>query len=154
MAGHTQTFSPQEIGTAVQAAEVGSTLSGMLSSASVGQDLVRLVLVKCPLLTSAKIAAAKSNGQAVVTTDTYESMARSRYVSAVGVALALGELIPGDVEGKVLAQDASEQHWSPRASCSSGAELDDCHILALAALAEPGGRAQGTFRVHGRRHRR
>ena len=45
--------------------------------------------VKCPLLTTARVAEAASRGRDVATDDTYESMGLSRGASALGVALAL-----------------------------------------------------------------
>jgi len=56
-------------------------------------------------------------------------MAKSRYASAVGVAVALGELKKSPLDVVVR----SEAHWSSKASCSAGAELEDCHILIVAS---------------------
>lgn len=64
----------------------------------------------------------------LITSDTYESMALSRHASAIGVGVGLRELAPERVE-EVL--DNGTFH-SSRASCSSGAELEACHILILA----------------------
>ena len=148
LAGHTRSLPPHEVGTAAQAREVDATIRRMLagprSAPTTTPEHIRLALVKCPLLTSAKIAAARVTGQSVVTTDTYESMARSRYVSALGVAMALGELGVQDVDAMAAARDPGAQHWSPTASCSSGAELEDCHILLLAVSPEP---RRGTLRA-------
>jgi cyanuric acid amidohydrolase len=89
---------------------------------------VHLVLIKCPLLTSSSIAVAMAAERDVVTNDTYESMARSRYASTVGIALGLGELETADVEVVVSSYGMNKDHaWEgcARASCSSGAELED-----------------------------
>lgn len=129
--GRTRHFEPYEIGTAEQAQQVAKTLRVMMNEAEVFVEDVKLVLIKCPLLTSAKIDAIRATGKTPITTDTYHSMAQSRYASAMGVADALDEINPsykGDME-RVLA-DGTE--WSSTASCSSGAELEDCHILLLA----------------------
>jgi cyanuric acid amidohydrolase len=92
---------------------------------------VRLVLIKCPLLTSAKIAAIKARGLEPITEDTYESMAKSRYASAVGVSRGLDEISDEDLATDTA--DKPKEVCSSRASCSSGAELEDCHILILAS---------------------
>jgi cyanuric acid amidohydrolase len=90
---------------------------------------VKLVLIKCPLLTSTKIATARAAGQTTICTDTYESMAKSRYASAIGIAVALGEISADDVGAKLQVEDS----WSALASCSSGAELDGNHVFVLAS---------------------
>lgn len=64
----------------------------------------------------------------LITSDTYESMALSRHASAIGVGVGLRELAPERVE-EVLNNGTFH---SSRASCSSGAELEACHILILA----------------------
>jgi cyanuric acid amidohydrolase len=92
---------------------------------------VKLVLIKCPLLTSAKIAAIKMQDLKPITEDTYESMAKSRYASAIGIALGLDEINEEDVTG--FMDGNAKEFYSYKASCSSGAELEDCHILILAS---------------------
>ncbi|OAL39930.1 hypothetical protein AYO20_00843 [Fonsecaea nubica] len=127
--GRTRVLEPYEVGTPEHAVQVAQTVRGMMHAASLAAGDVHLVLVKCPLLTSAKIEAARAQARVPVTTDTYESMARSRYASAVGIASALDELPDGSQLEDVL---ASQNTWSAKASCSSGAELEDCHVLVLA----------------------
>jgi cyanuric acid amidohydrolase len=127
-------FEPYEIGTVSQATEVASSVRAMLKQSGIPKDRVHLVLIKCPLLTSAKVEAIKAASKTAVTTNTYESMAKSRYASAVGIAVALGEVGEGDLEEAMV----SESSWSEKASCSSGAELEDCHILILASDDSPG----------------
>lgn len=127
--GRTRPLEPHEIGTPAQAQEVALYVREILGNSGISRDQVHLVLIKCPLLTSAKLEAARATGNAPITTDTYESMAKSRYASAVGIAVALGEIEESLLDVAVR----SEAHWSSKASCSSGAELEDCHILILAS---------------------
>jgi cyanuric acid amidohydrolase len=127
--GHTRKFLPHEVGTEVQANAIASTVTELLASLAVLAKQVHLVLIKCPLLTSSKIMEIKTAGMTPVTTDTYESMALSRHVSAIGIASALGELRSTSIADAL--QDPGR--WSQIASCSSGAELDDCHIFILAS---------------------
>lgn len=127
--GHTRAFAPHEIGTDEQAQQVAATVTRLIEQIGVTTEQVQLVLIKCPLLTSDKLRTIRSQGKVPVTEDTYESMARSRYVSAVGIAAALGEIENSDIPKAVEAGDT----WSAKASCSSGAELEDCHILILAS---------------------
>lgn len=141
--GHTRNLHPHEVGTADHARTVADTVQAMMkadgSSVSIRPEDVVLVLVKCPLLTSTKVEAVRAAGKEPVTTDTYESMAKSRYASAVGIAAALGEIPSAEMEAAVQRGPATKESvWSAKASCSSGAELDDNHILILAS--RPGSR--------------
>lgn len=132
--GHTRDFEPHEIGTEEQARQVAKTTTDLIRRLNVTPDQVHMILIKCPLLTSQKLQSIYSQGKVPVTTDTYESMAKSRYASAVGIAAALGEIKESDVPESVAKNDT----WSAKASCSSGAELENCHILVLASTPSPG----------------
>ncbi|KAK9477574.1 cyanuric acid hydrolase/Barbiturase [Lipomyces japonicus] len=133
--GHTRGLQPWEMGTIVHARLVAAKVSSMLHDDLQVQDPadVHMVLVKCPLLTTAKIVSGLNQGKDCVTTDTYKSMAWSRLAAALGVAVALGE-IP-DTDDAILAglESYGKTAWSSRASCSSGAELEDNHIVILAS---------------------
>lgn len=127
--GHTRSFEPHEIGTEEQARQVAATTKDLVAQLNATSDQVHMVLIKCPLLTSAKLEVIRAQGKTPVTTDTYESMAKSRYTSAVGIAAALDEIQEADIPVAV----SGGETWSAKASCSSGAELEDCHILVLAS---------------------
>jgi cyanuric acid amidohydrolase len=134
--GRTRALQPQEIGTAEHARQVALTIKQMIKELKDQHEIedekdVQLVLIKCPLLTSAKIAAIKEEGLEPITEDTYESMAKSRYASAIGIARGLNEIRDEDL-AKIMI-DKFTKAYSCRASCSSGAELEDCHILILAS---------------------
>lgn len=135
--GRTWQLQPWEIGGKSQVDCVAVTVRKMLEEEKIRPEQVALVLVKCPLLTSEKIAkihafsSSPSSGnkqEMLITSDTYESMALSRHASAIGVGVGLRELAPERVE-EVLNNGTFH---SSRASCSSGAELEACHILILA----------------------
>lgn len=135
--GRTWQLQPWEIGGKSQVDCVAVTVRKMLEEEKIRPEQVALVLVKCPLLTSEKIAKihafspSSSSGnkqEMLITSDTYESMALSRHASAIGVGVGLRELAPERVE-EVLNNGTFH---SSRASCSSGAELEACHILILA----------------------
>lgn len=131
--GRTWQLQPWEIGGKSQVDCVAVTVRKMLEEEKIRPEQVALVLVKCPLLTSEKIAkihafSSSSRNEQLITSDTYESMALSRHASAIGVGVGLRELAPERVE-EVLKNGTFH---SSRASCSSGAELEACHILILA----------------------
>ncbi|OIW22777.1 ring-opening amidohydrolase [Coniochaeta ligniaria NRRL 30616] len=136
----TRAFKPHEIGTRTQAAGVADEVGRVLDRPGFGD--AKLVLVKCPLLTSAKIDAIKVQGRVPLTTDTYESMALSRYACAVGIEAALTYIKDKDDRHSDSVLDSLDNKdspiWSDYASCSSGAELEDCHILVLGTSPVPG----------------
>ncbi|KAF8861589.1 ring-opening amidohydrolase [Acephala macrosclerotiorum] len=127
--GRTRTLQPHEIGTTDHALQVASSVRELMDQSGIRKEHVHLVLIKCPLLTSLKVEAIKAASKIPVTTDTYESMAKSRYASAVGIAVALQEIEENQLEEAIRKED----RWSGKASCSSGAELEDCHILIIAS---------------------
>jgi cyanuric acid amidohydrolase len=124
-----------DIGRRAQVDAVAEAVRRAVAEAGMSRHDVHLALVKCPLLTSADVAAATAAGVDVVTSDTYESMARSRAASALGVALALGEATDDDVD---TALAGTRDSWSSVASVSSGAELQNCHVLVLGSAQTPG----------------
>ena len=90
---------------------------------------VHFVQIKCPLLTLERIAAAEARGAKPATRDTLKSMCLSRAASALGVAVALGE-----VDRRSLDESAIGRDWalySSRASASAGVELADHEIIIL-----------------------
>jgi cyanuric acid amidohydrolase len=124
-------FKWNKVGAEVQAREVAGVMQRMVSKAGIEKSDVHLVLIKCLLLTLVDIEGIRAARQTPITTDTYESMAVSRYASAVGIALALEEITPDSMAAALDAEN--EGVWSARASCSSSAELKNCHIMVLAA---------------------
>lgn len=132
--GRTRDLEAHEIGTSEHASQVASSVKSMMEQSGITKDRVHLVLIKCPLLTSAKVEAIKAASKMPITTDTYDSMAKSRYASVVGIAVALEEIEESSLNDAMY----EETHWSSKASCSSGAELEDSHILIIASASSPG----------------
>ncbi|MBK1789227.1 ring-opening amidohydrolase [Prauserella cavernicola] len=128
-AGRTRVLSPAELGRTAQVDAVTETVGKLVAELGVSTGDVHFVLVKCPLLTSAKIAALRAAGREPVSGDTYESMGRSRAASSLGIAVALGEC---DRAAALAALSGEAEVSSARASASAGAELDDCHVLVVA----------------------
>jgi len=97
---------------------------------------VHYVQTKTPLLTIHTIRDAKSRGKTVWTENTHESMDLSNGTTALGIAVALGEIEMPD--------DADVMHrrdlYSSVASCSSGVELDRAQIVVVGNTRGIGGR--------------
>jgi cyanuric acid amidohydrolase len=131
---HTRDFLPEEMGRAAQIdATAAATVAAMADAGITEPSDVHFVQVKCPLLTPAKVQAALARGTEPVTHDAYESMGFSRGASALGIAVALGE-VP-----RAAAVDASVlSDWSlysARASASAGIELEHNVVIVLGEAA-------------------
>lgn len=126
--GLTRTFKPEEIGRMPQVEETAAAVTMAMKDAGIGspQD-VHFVQIKCPLLTKERIEEAARRGVTTATEDTYHSMALSRGASALGVALALGEV--KDVPEQAICRDWSL--YSKVASTSAGVELLRNEIVVL-----------------------
>ena len=90
---------------------------------------VHFVQVKCPCVTVARAAAAIAAGKTPLTNDPNKSMAFARAAGAFGVALGLDEIKPEDFDDSALLSDFSIQ--SPRASISSGVEVESNEVVVL-----------------------
>ncbi len=90
---------------------------------------VHYVQVKCPLLTIDRIEAAEARGAKTSVRDTLKSMGLSRAASALGVAVALGELSLADLPEEAIGRDWSL--YSGRAATSAGVELLDHEIMVV-----------------------
>ncbi|MEO3473264.1 ring-opening amidohydrolase [Roseomonas sp. CAU 1739] len=123
----TRDFAPEEIG---RMAQVEATAEAVRAAMAHGDlDDVHYVQVKCPLLTSERIAEAEARGATVATHDTYRSMGLSRGASALGVALALGEVPAAALSEAVIGMDTAL--FSDCASCSAGVELTRNEVVVF-----------------------
>ena len=110
---------------------------------------VHYVQTKTPLLTIHTIRDAKSRGKSVWTEHTHESMDLSNGCTALGIAVALGEI--------EMPTDADVMHdralYSSVASCSSGVELDQAQVVVVGNARGVGGRYRIGHSVMQRRPR-
>jgi cyanuric acid amidohydrolase len=125
----TRDFLPEEIGRAVQVDETAKAVRAAMVDAGIDNPAdVHFVQIKCPLLTSDRMEEAHGRGQQVVTSSAYSSMGFSRGASALGVAVALGE-IEGDIKDEHILKDYRLS--SSVASTSSGIELMHNVVIAM-----------------------
>jgi cyanuric acid amidohydrolase len=133
----TRDFLPHEIGRAAQIeATADAVKAAMLNAGISSADDVHWVQVKCPLLTAERVRAARRDGHEPVTESAYKSMAYSRGASALGVAVALGEITAP------IADEAVLLDWSLSsgvASASAGIELLNNIVIVLGNSAETSG---------------
>ncbi len=134
--GLTRDFRPEEIGRGAQIAETAAAVTLAMREAGIASPAdVHFVQIKCPLLTKERIEEASRRGRKTATEDTYYSMAVSRGASALGVALALGEI--RDAPESAVCKDWSL--YSGVASTSAGVELLRNEIVVLGNSAGWGG---------------
>lgn len=121
---------PEHLGRREQVALVAEGVRAAMRDAGIEKpEDVHFVQIKCPLLTSARIGDAKARGKTVAVGDTLKSMGLSRAASALGVAVALGELDLAALSEEAIGRDFTL--YSGRASTSAGVELVDHEIVVL-----------------------
>lgn len=125
----TRDFMPEELGRSAQITETAKAVTAAMEDAGISDTAdVHFVQIKCPLLTSERIEAANARGHKTATTSSYSSMAYSRGASALGVAVALGEIAPDIRDDEVLRR---YDLFSQVASTSSGIELMHNVVIVL-----------------------
>jgi barbiturase len=131
---------PEHIGRPAMVATVAEGVRRAMADAGIDDAAeVHYVQTKTPLLTMATIEEARGRGEDTVTDEPLESMNISNGTTALGIAVALGEIEtpPAEAIGHDLAL------FSSVASCSSGVELDRAQIVVVGNAPGAGGR----FRV-------
>jgi len=121
---------PEELGRLAQLDYVAQAVNRAMREAGIEDAAdVHYVQIKCPLLTAVEIQDAHNRGVTVVTEDTYKSMGYSRGASALGTAIALGELERSQVQEADICH--SWELFSSVASTSAGSELHYCEVVVF-----------------------
>jgi barbiturase len=128
---------PEDIGRRPMMEKVADAVRAAMARAGIDDPAdVHYVQTKTPLLTIHTIRDAKARGETVWTEETHQSMDLSNGCTALGIAVALGELeMPDDAE--VL---HNRSLFSSVASCSSGVELDRAQVVVVGNARGVGGR--------------
>lgn len=128
---------PEDIGRTAMIEKVADAVRIAMERAGITDPAdVHYVQTKTPLLTIHTIRDAKSRGKTVWTEHTHESMDLSNGCTALGVAVALGEIdMPTDAD--VM---HNRELYSAVASCSSGVELDQAQVVVVGNATGVGGR--------------
>jgi len=128
---------PEDIGRVAMVSKVAVAVKEAMAKAGITDVAdVHYVQTKTPLLTVHTIRDAKSRGKSVWTEHTHESMDLSNGCTALGIAVALGEIeMPTDDD---VMHDRSL--YSAVASCSSGVELDVAQVVVVGNAQGIGGR--------------
>ena len=128
---------PEDIGRTAMVTKVAAAVKVAMQRAGITDASdVHYVQTKTPLLTIDTIRDARSRGHDVFTEDTLASMDVSNGGTALGIAVALGEIeMPRDED---VLRDRSL--YSSVASCSSGVELDRAQVVVVGNARGVGGR--------------
>ena len=145
---HTPALPFEHLGRLAQVDQVAAAVRAAMRDAGIDDAAdVHFVQIKCPLLVAQRMAEADRRGAAVATRDTLKSMALSRAASALGAAVALGEI------DRVALCDthigASWSLWSGRASASAGIELINHEIVEMGMSASWSGPISSDHAVMG-----
>ncbi|MDP9465923.1 MAG: ring-opening amidohydrolase, partial [Actinomycetota bacterium] len=133
------TILPEDIGRVAMVEKVAAGVRVAMEKAGIHAPAdVHYVQTKTPLLTLDTIIDAKRRGHDVWTEDTLKSMDVSNSTTALGIAVALGEIEMPTQEQ--IHKDLSL--YSSVASCSSGVELDQAQIVVVGNVRGHGGRYQ------------
>jgi cyanuric acid amidohydrolase len=125
----TRELFPEELGSEVQVRLVAEAVREAMAAADIAStDDVHYVQVKCPLLTTQRINAARARGKRVVTEDTTRSLGFSNGAAAFGIAVGLGEVKP-DFDPRAICTDAGI--YTTRGAASAGIELMNCQVLVM-----------------------
>lgn len=127
---HTPALPFEQLGRGGEVDQVADGVRAAMRDAGITDAAdVHFVQIKCPLLTAQRVAEAEARGASVATRDTLESMGLSRAASALGAAVALGEIDRAAISEAQIGTDWSL--WSGRASTSAGIELTNHEIVVL-----------------------
>ena len=127
----TPALAPEQLGRLAQVDCVAEGVLKALADAGVTPSDAHFVQIKCPLLTADRVADAEKRGAITATRDTLKSMGLSRAASALGVAVALGEIPRASLSEADIGRNFAL--YSGRASTSAGVELADHEIVVLGA---------------------
>jgi barbiturase len=128
---------PEHIGRREMVATVAEGVRRAMADAGIDDAAdVHYVQTKTPLLTMATIEEARSRGEDTVTDEPLDSMNLSNGTTALGIAVALGEI--ETPAAAAIGRDLAL--FSSVASCSSGVELDRAQIVVIGNAPGIGGR--------------
>lgn len=128
---NTREFLPEEAGTMAQLEGVAETVRALMKEAQISDPKdVHFVFVKGPWPTWDQRADAQKRGKKTVSDDENVIGQYSRSASALGVALALGEVKAEDLSQEAF-MTTRETLYSNIAHCSSGGERKSCSITLV-----------------------
>jgi barbiturase len=127
---------PEDIGRPAMVEKVAEAVTAAMRDAGIGDPAdVHYVQTKTPLLTIETVRDAQSRGHSVAC-EVHDSMGVSNGTTALGIAVALGEIKMPEAEDICR----NLELYSSVASCSSGVELTQAQVVLLGNKPGAGGR--------------
>ena len=129
-AANTRVLQPEEYGTLTQITLVAEAVKTAVADAGI-TDLadIHCVEVKCPAMTPARLEDAAQRSVSVVSSNLGQASSLSKGASALGIALALGEVTEDQLSNAVINQDRTL--YTNFGSVSAGGEQSACRILVM-----------------------
>lgn len=124
----TRTLAPHELGRQAQIEATHDAVLAACSNAGLSPHECSFVQIKCPLLTPERVRLSTAE---CATEDGYYSMALSRGASALGVALATGELSRAQLSDAARSVCIDYGFGSSVASASAGIELEHSEVFVV-----------------------
>ncbi len=128
-AASTRDLEPDELGTAAQAHLLADAVAAAIADGGMTPDEVTCVQVKCPAMTPGRAQIIRDAGGTVPGGSLGAASSASKAASALGIAIALGEVAAGEVTDAVVNVDPSLH--TLRGSVSAGGEQTACRVLAF-----------------------
>jgi cyanuric acid amidohydrolase len=139
----TRDLLPEEYGTAAQIELVAAAVREAMATAEIASAAdVACVELKCPQMTGQRMADAQSRGKTPVSSNPMTASSMSRGASALGAALALGEISPDVVTDAIVG--TRSDLFTTKGSASSGSEQTAVRVIVLGNVRGlPGGFVAG-----------
>ena len=139
----TRTLLPEEYGTAIQVELVAAGVREAMREAGICRpDEVACVELKCPQMTARRLDDTAARGKKPIDPNPSIVSSRCRGASALGAALALGEVPPAEISDAVIGRRSDL--YTNKGSASSGSEQHAVRIIVLGNVAgAPGGYIAG-----------
>jgi cyanuric acid amidohydrolase len=129
----TRPLRAEEFGTPVQVELVRQAVCAAINDAGADPSDVVCVELKCRQLTGDLIADAASRGARLIDPDPWRNSQLARGASALGAAIALGEIDPQVVDQAAIG--GRPDLYTTRGSASSGTDYDGVRVVVLANVA-------------------
>lgn len=121
---------PEDYGTLTQVKLVAEAVEQAIAQAGITSlEDVHCVEVKCPAMTPARLNDAERRGVQVVSTNLGQASSMAKGACALGVGLALQEILPESLDNSVINRNHSL--YTNKGSVSAGGEQSACRILVM-----------------------
>jgi cyanuric acid amidohydrolase len=126
----TRILKPEEYGRSIQVELVATAVKAAMKDAGIAAERdVACVELKCPQMTVERMADAESRGRTVADPNPNVASAMSRGASALGAAVALGEVAASEISDAVIGR--RQDLYTLRGSASSGNEQDAVRVVVI-----------------------